>query len=236
MPRPIKTGLDYFPLDCHMDNKVEALEAEHKLIGFAVYIKLLQELYKTENGELMLEGQFSMWKILGKRLELDENLIRQLIEYMVSINLFDNEAFKNGILTSSGVKKRIAEIKKARRKDRKRKFSKFSKSYPKDNPWKRGESKVKEIKLLYIQHFDSLWLKYPKRIGKHDAIRHYNKTVKSDEDLKNIKTALDNYINYITQNNTEVQYIKNGSTWFHNWQDWITPPVQAPQPARRIIA
>ena len=35
MARPIKAGLDYFELDCHMDEKVELIEAEFGLKGFA---------------------------------------------------------------------------------------------------------------------------------------------------------------------------------------------------------
>jgi hypothetical protein len=52
MARPKKIGLEYFPLDCQMDDKVEMLEAEHGLEGFAVYVKLLQAIYQTEAGEL----------------------------------------------------------------------------------------------------------------------------------------------------------------------------------------
>ena len=40
MARPTKAGLDYFELDCHMDEKVELIEAEFGLKGFAVIVKL----------------------------------------------------------------------------------------------------------------------------------------------------------------------------------------------------
>ncbi len=45
MARRGKQGLDYFPLDVVIDDKVELLEAEHGLSGFAIYIKLLQKIY-----------------------------------------------------------------------------------------------------------------------------------------------------------------------------------------------
>ena len=44
MARPVKEGVDYFPLDVAMDTKVELLEAQFGLKGFAVFVKLLQIL------------------------------------------------------------------------------------------------------------------------------------------------------------------------------------------------
>lgn len=45
MARPNKAGLEYFSLDCGMDDKVELIEAKYGLIGFAVIIKLWQKIY-----------------------------------------------------------------------------------------------------------------------------------------------------------------------------------------------
>jgi len=196
MARPKKTGLDYFPLDCHMDNKIEALESEHKLIGFAVYIKLLQEIYQTENGELELNGTFSMWKILGKRLELDENTLRQLLDYMITINLFDKSYYEKGILTSSGIKKRMEKINEARRHDRERKFSN---DIPMEKSWKRGESKVNNKgKHIYTENcnefFDYFCLKTKKN---YTLDKNRQKIILSrleeGRTLEELKRAVDNF-------------------------------------------
>lgn len=45
MGRQNKVGLDYFELDCHMDEKVELIEAEFGLKGFAIIVKLYQRIY-----------------------------------------------------------------------------------------------------------------------------------------------------------------------------------------------
>lgn len=66
MARPKKIGLEYFPLDCQMDDKVEILEAVHGLEGFAVYVKFLQAIYQTEAGELDMAVLFR-WQTLAKR-------------------------------------------------------------------------------------------------------------------------------------------------------------------------
>ena len=47
MARPLKTGLDYFPLDVSFDDNIELLEAEEGLEGFAILIKLWQKIYSN---------------------------------------------------------------------------------------------------------------------------------------------------------------------------------------------
>lgn len=40
-----KEGIEYFPLNCRLDEKFELIEAEFGLKGFAVIVKLLQRIY-----------------------------------------------------------------------------------------------------------------------------------------------------------------------------------------------
>ncbi len=78
--------------------------------------------------------------------------------------------------------------------------------------------------------FDSLWKRYPKRLGKKEALRHFKATVKTDEDWQNINKALDNYLH--SKNVKEnTQFIQHGSTWFNNWQDWIELDVKKETPS-----
>ncbi len=35
-----KVGLDYFELDCHMDEKIKLIQAEYGLKGFAIVVML----------------------------------------------------------------------------------------------------------------------------------------------------------------------------------------------------
>jgi hypothetical protein len=70
--------------------------------------------------------------------------------------------------------------------------------------------------------FESLWIRYPKPLGKKQALRHFLASVKTDEDWKNINSALNNYLKTENVVKGNVQYIKHGSTWFNNWQDYIS--------------
>lgn len=40
-----KSGIPYFPLDVELDEKMELIEAEYGLTGYAVILKLLQRIY-----------------------------------------------------------------------------------------------------------------------------------------------------------------------------------------------
>ena len=70
----------------------------------------------------------------------------------------------------------------------------------------------------YMSTFEELWKEYPNKDGKKEAIRHFKTTVKTDADRLNVKKAL---LNYLQSTNVKKGFIKNGSTWFNNWQDWI---------------
>ena len=50
MARPLKEGVDYFSLDCYMDDKIKMIQAEFGLKGFAIVVKLWQTIYR-ENGK-----------------------------------------------------------------------------------------------------------------------------------------------------------------------------------------
>lgn len=108
MARPVKIGLDYFELDCHMDDKVKLIQAEFGLKGFAVVVKLLQKIY----GEC---GYYCEWNEDVLLLFMSENglnsdnknLINEIVAACVRRNFFSEKLFnKFNILTSAGVQKR----------------------------------------------------------------------------------------------------------------------------------
>ena len=108
MPRPIKEGLDYFELDCQLDDKIKLIQAEFGLKGFAVVVKLFQKIYGVH-------GYYCEWNEDVLLLFMSENGLssdsRNLIEHIVSAcvrrNIFSEELYKTyQILTSSGIQKR----------------------------------------------------------------------------------------------------------------------------------
>lgn len=69
------------------------------------------------------------------------------------------------------------------------------------------------------EFFELLWAVYPRKDGKKAARRHYAASVKTDADMDMINCALGNYLDSVE--GKDPQYVKNGSTFFNNWRDWI---------------
>jgi len=68
------------------------------------------------------------------------------------------------------------------------------------------------------QWFIDVWSRYPSKIGRKEAERHFLASVRNEVHLHQINTALENYLK---SERVEKGYIQNGKTWFNNWTDWI---------------
>ncbi len=121
MARPAKTNLDYFPLDCNLDQKFQLLEAEHGIIGFGIVIRLFQTIY----GE---EGYYMKWDkdsliLFASKITMDgdinykANLVSSVVDTALNRGIFSKEMYdKYKILTSKGIQERYAEALKRRQK------------------------------------------------------------------------------------------------------------------------
>lgn len=108
MPRPIKNGLDYFPLDVNLDDKIALIEAEFGLTGFAVIVKLFQKIY----GE---RGYYCEWTnevalLFGHKNGLGGTAVSEIVSASIRRGIFDKNLFdKYSVLTSTGIQKRYFE-------------------------------------------------------------------------------------------------------------------------------
>ncbi len=118
MARPTKAGLDYFELDCQLEEKVRLIQAEYGLKGFAIVVKLYQKIY----GEL---GYYCEWNDDSLLLFMSENglpsdnknLIQSIVDACIRRNIFSQQLFdKFGILTSEGIQKRYLNATSRREK------------------------------------------------------------------------------------------------------------------------
>lgn len=134
--RPGKVGLDYFELDCHMDKKVELIEAEYGLKGFAIIVKLYQSIYSelgyycewTPDVSVLWARRLGLFQggdygNVGKVYEncalsgFPKNLINDVVAASIRRNIFSEELFlKYHILTSAGVQKRYLNATSKREK------------------------------------------------------------------------------------------------------------------------
>ena len=92
----------------------------------------------------------------------------------------------------------------------------------KDKTKAKDKSKDKDKKdTSSVFDFESVWLKYPRKLGKTEAEKHFRASIKNPTDLDRIFRALDNYLADIKEKGTEDRYIQHGSTWFNKWQEWV---------------
>ena len=124
--RDYKVGLDYFELDCHMDEKIELIEAEYGLKGFAIVIKLYQRIYSgpgyycewTPDISLLwaarlggshggATGRVDSASGEGSLPGFPKNLINDVVAASIRRGIFSEKLFQEyHILTSSGIQKR----------------------------------------------------------------------------------------------------------------------------------
>lgn len=115
MGRPPSVGLDYFPLDCDIENDsaVCLLEAKHGPIAFAVLIKLYCRCYRAK-------GYYTPWNereelVFSRQTGISLETIRSILEDCLDEGLFDRNMYvEQGILTSNGIQKRFSTVTKRR--------------------------------------------------------------------------------------------------------------------------
>lgn len=103
-----KVGLDYFELDCHMDEKVKLIRAEFGLKGFAIVVMMYQHIYGGDYGYYCEWDEERLLLFMSDNGLIGEskNLIEEVVKACIRRNIFSEELFKKyGILTSSGVQK-----------------------------------------------------------------------------------------------------------------------------------
>ena len=118
MARPMKDGVDYFPLDVNVDKKFRFVEAKFGIVGFGVIVKLFQLIY-AENGyycewdedtALIMAAENSCQKY---PLSIDD--VQNIISEAIIRCIFDKGMYDTyGILTSKGIQRRYLEMTKRR--------------------------------------------------------------------------------------------------------------------------
>lgn len=100
-----KIKLDWFKLDCQLDSKMELIEAEYGLKGFAVVVKLLQKIYGGE-------GYYCEWNddialVFAQRCGVGASAVSDIVTRAIARGIFDKGLYERyGILTSHGIQSR----------------------------------------------------------------------------------------------------------------------------------
>lgn len=230
--RQNKVGLDYFELDCQMEEKVRLIQAEYGLKGFAVFVRLLQKIY----GE---HGYYCEWTQDSELLFMSENglnsgslqLLRNIVSACVRRNIFSDRLLKEyGILTSCGIQKRYLKATAKREvvnlkkeyllisvpKNRKNIVINSISSYGNSiSDGINAQSRVEESREYNdnarVTRFNDFFSAYPKQRNLVAAEREYCLLLFNDQDLteEELIDAAKNYAEAVSILGREERYIKN---------------------------
>lgn len=109
MARPLKDGVDYFSLDCQMDDEIKYIEAEFGLDGFAMIIKLWQKIYGDKGYYCTFTRTVKL--MFAQSINKGVNFVDEVINRCTEYGIFDRRLYKKyGVLTSDGIQKRYAKM------------------------------------------------------------------------------------------------------------------------------
>lgn len=256
--RQNKVGLDYFELDCHMDEKVRLVQAEYGLKGFAVFVKLLQEIYGGY-------GYYCEWTQDRELLFASENglnggsqqLLGDIVEACIRRNIFSERLFKEyGILTSSGVQKQylkatvkreVVELKKeyllisvpVNRKNVV--INSISSGINDISDTGNAQSRVEKSKVyppISPNGFNCFWEIYPKKVRILKAEEAYRQVLFDDSsvDEEDLKDAAANYAESVRILDTQERYILNPENFLlrGEYTDYLPGNYKKPQSSKKV--
>ena len=256
--RQNKVGLDYFELDCHMDEKVRLVQAEYGLKGFAVFVKLLQEIYGGY-------GYYCEWTQDRELLFASENglnggsqqLLGDIVEACIRRNIFSERLFKEyGILTSSGVQKQylkatvkreVVELKKeyllinvpVNRKNVV--INSISSGINDISDTGNAQSRVEKSKVyppISPNGFNCFWEIYPKKVRILKAEEAYRQVLFDDNsiDEEDLKDAAANYAESVRILDTQERYILNPENFLSRgaYTDYLPGNYKKPQSSKKV--
>ncbi|MBR2500335.1 MAG: DUF4373 domain-containing protein [Clostridia bacterium] len=166
MSRKPKIGLDYFPLDTVLNDKINLIEAEFGIKGFAIVVKLYQRIYGGY-------GYYCEWTkevalLFADKVNVKVNAVSEIVEASFRRGIFDKNLYlQYGILTSRGIQERFLEAVRTRvRVELKRQYLLLSAPKIREilgnskvlvniislNDDRNPQSKVKESKLDYFYY------------------------------------------------------------------------------------
>lgn len=256
--RQNKVGLDYFELDCYMDEKVRLVQAEYGLKGFAVFVKLLQEIYGGY-------GYYCEWTQDRELLFASENglnggsqqLLGDIVEACIRRNIFSERLFKEyGILTSSGVQKQylkatvkreVVELKKeyllisvpVNRKNVV--INSISSGINDISDTGNAQSRVEKSKVyppISPNGFNCFWEIYPKKVRILKAEEAYRQVLFDDSsvDEEDLKDAAGNYAESVRILDTQERYILNPENFLLRgaYTDYLPGNYKKPQSSKKV--
>lgn len=224
----------YFPHDnnSHRDPKCSALINDFGMEGYGLYWAIIEILHEQDG---KLDKFPKLWDGISSQLHIKKEALLQLIEALVKdYNLLKED--QNSIWSDRVLRNLDERREKYTKKSQAGRIgglrsgasrgSKQNEALLQQVEQKERKGKERKLNTTTSYDFEYLWRQYPRREGRKAAERFFRCSVKTDKDFDDIKIALENYRESVK--NSEMRFIKQGSTWFNNWRDYIDFAISGP--------
>ena len=108
MARPTKEGLDYFSIDCVLNDRVKFILAEFKVVGWGILTLLWKKIYGGK-------GYYTYWDddvalLFASECGVGVNVVGEVVSACLRRGIFDRGLYDQyQILTSEGIQERFAD-------------------------------------------------------------------------------------------------------------------------------
>ncbi len=107
-------GIDYFPLDCHLNEEYQYIEAEYGIKGFAVIIKLLQRIYSGHGYYCDFNERVAA--MFAHSIGESSDTVNKVVMSAIDEGIFSKEMYHaHGILTSADIQRKFSHITRKRK-------------------------------------------------------------------------------------------------------------------------
>lgn len=104
-----KEAFDFFPLDVHLSDKMELIEAEFGLTGFAVIVKLWMRIYGSRGYYCEFDEEVAL--MFSHKTGVGVNAVSEILNAAFKRGIFDKTLYeKYKILTSKGIQERCMKM------------------------------------------------------------------------------------------------------------------------------
>lgn len=106
MGRQPKRGLDFFSHDTDLfnDPKIKILKAKHGLVGYAVYLRLLELIYNENGYYITIDDDFNILFVDDNNIDIDVYI--NILNECINRGLFNKKVYdKYKVLTSERIQK-----------------------------------------------------------------------------------------------------------------------------------
>lgn len=252
MSRPVKAGLDYFPLDVDFatNAKTEAIMGEFGPKGVLTMIYLLSAVYR--NGYYLQWDKLEQMQLVNRISGISSEMINQIVNRLIAYGTFNEELFNSAkVLTSLRIQETYLDATKRRKSQKPTLYWINADNNPTSTPVNvdiNTQSKVKESKVnktktstnkndlnLREDFTTNVWPLFPKRQKFEDAYEAYKKALVTGTKREELIDGIKRYAEYIKVKRKGDGYTAAPDSWLEakRWLDEYDMTPENPNSSKR---